>query len=46
MKGNARWNCIQELKTIGAEALFIAAGESIQVEAETETMFFLATVPE
>jgi mannose-6-phosphate isomerase len=45
MKGNARWTCNQELKTIGAEALFIAAGESIQVEAETETMFFLATVP-
>jgi mannose-6-phosphate isomerase len=46
MKGIVRWICYQELKTSGAEALFIAAGETIQVEAETDTMFFLATVPE
>lgn len=45
MKGKARWNCNHEVKTIGCEALFIAAGESIQVEAEIDTLFFLATVP-
>ena len=46
MKGNVRWICNQELKTSGAEALFIAEGETIQVEVETDTLFFLATVPE
>jgi mannose-6-phosphate isomerase len=45
MSGNAVWRSNSLFKTTGADSLFVASGETIQIEAETDTMFFLATVP-
>ena len=45
MSGNAVWSSNSLIKTTGADSLFVASGETIQIEAETDTMFFLATVP-
>jgi mannose-6-phosphate isomerase len=45
MSGNAVWSSNSLIKTTGADSLFVASGETIQIEVETDTMFFLATVP-
>jgi len=45
ISGSAIWNSNNLLKSNGADSYFVASGETIQVEVETDTMFFLATVP-